>query len=76
MASLMSRGTILPMTLVSPVTTVAEPDDNNDVTEPVQKTGYCTHGSVLFPTWHRPYVVQYEVRIIIWKGVVNTDNRS
>jgi tyrosinase len=23
--------------------------------------GYCTHGSVLFPTWHRPYVALYEV---------------
>ena|SRR6266851_447746 len=25
--------------------------------------GYCTHGSVLFPTWHRPYVALYEVSI-------------
>lgn len=24
--------------------------------------GYCTHGSVLFPTWHRPYVSLFEVR--------------
>ena len=23
--------------------------------------GYCTHSSVLFPTWHRPYVAVYEV---------------
>ncbi|KAF9531510.1 tyrosinase [Crepidotus variabilis] len=22
--------------------------------------GYCTHGSVLFPTWHRPYLMLYE----------------
>jgi tyrosinase len=22
--------------------------------------GYCTHGCVLFPTWHRPYVALYE----------------
>ncbi|KAI0270019.1 photo-regulated tyrosinase [Gloeopeniophorella convolvens] len=22
--------------------------------------GYCTHGSVTFPTWHRPYVALYE----------------
>ncbi|KAA1472059.1 photo-regulated tyrosinase [Dentipellis sp. KUC8613] len=22
--------------------------------------GYCTHGSVLFPTWHRPYMMLYE----------------
>ena len=24
--------------------------------------GYCTHGTVIFPTWHRPYVALYEVR--------------
>ena len=24
--------------------------------------GYCTHGSALFPTWHRPYVLLIEVR--------------
>ncbi|EER39225.1 tyrosinase [Histoplasma capsulatum var. duboisii H88] len=23
-------------------------------------TGYCTHSTVLFPSWHRPYVVLYE----------------
>ncbi|KAK4231718.1 hypothetical protein QBC38DRAFT_439739 [Podospora fimiseda] len=23
-------------------------------------TGYCTHSSVLFPTWHRPYMALYE----------------
>ncbi|KAB5551230.1 hypothetical protein GE09DRAFT_1223030 [Coniochaeta sp. 2T2.1] len=31
--------------------------------EPVEgseQTGYCTHISVLFPTWHRPYVSLYE----------------
>ncbi|KAF8500854.1 photo-regulated tyrosinase [Russula emetica] len=30
---------------------------------PVQGSGwggYCTHGNVLFPTWHRPYVALYE----------------
>jgi tyrosinase len=34
-------------------------------TEPVSQDqwgGYCTHGNVLFPTWHRPYVALYEVR--------------
>nr|Q00024.1 RecName: Full=Polyphenol oxidase 1; Short=PPO1; Short=Phenolase 1; AltName: Full=Cresolase 1; AltName: Full=Tyrosinase 1; Flags: Precursor [Agaricus bisporus]CAA59432.1 polyphenol oxidase [Agaricus bisporus] len=25
-----------------------------------QWTGYCTHGSTLFPTWHRPYVLILE----------------
>ena len=29
--------------------------------DPAEQTGYCTHGSVLFPTWHRPYVALYEV---------------
>ena len=28
---------------------------------PVWGWGYCTHDSVLFPTWHRPYVALYEV---------------
>jgi hypothetical protein len=27
-----------------------------------EDTGYCTHSSVLFPTWHRPYMALYEVR--------------
>ncbi|KAI0373661.1 tyrosinase [Pilatotrama ljubarskyi] len=27
---------------------------------PTELAGYCTHGSVLFPTWHRPYVSLYE----------------
>lgn len=28
-----------------------------------EDTGYCTHNSILFPTWHRPYLVLYEVRL-------------
>ncbi|EJF63238.1 photo-regulated tyrosinase [Dichomitus squalens LYAD-421 SS1] len=28
--------------------------------DPAEQAGYCTHGSVLFPTWHRPYVALYE----------------
>ncbi|ERF74869.1 hypothetical protein EPUS_03253 [Endocarpon pusillum Z07020] len=28
--------------------------------------GYCTHGSTLFPTWHRPYLSLYEQ--IIWNN--------
>ncbi|KAI0667737.1 tyrosinase [Trametes maxima] len=27
---------------------------------PGKPTGYCVHGSVLFPTWHRPYVALFE----------------
>lgn len=26
-----------------------------------EDTGYCTHSSVLFPAWHRPYMALYEV---------------
>jgi tyrosinase len=25
-----------------------------------QVTGYCTHSSILFPTWHRPYLALFE----------------
>jgi len=28
--------------------------------DPQAWLGYCTHGSMLFPTWHRPYVALYE----------------
>lgn len=27
------------------------------------QTGYCSHGSPIFPTWHRPYVALFEQRI-------------
>lgn len=23
--------------------------------------GYCRHGSIVFPTWHRAYIYQFEV---------------
>ena len=26
--------------------------------------GYCTHGSVLFPTWHRPHLMLFEVFVL------------
>ena len=29
--------------------------------DPNKKTGYCAHGSVLFPVWHRAYLAQFEV---------------
>ncbi|KAL2041570.1 hypothetical protein N7G274_005952 [Stereocaulon virgatum] len=28
------------------------------------QAGYCTHGSILFPSWHRPYMAAYEQ--ILW----------
>ncbi len=30
------------------------------VNGPYEK-GYCTHSSILFPTWHRPYLALFEV---------------
>ena len=26
-----------------------------------RQAGYCTHGSILFPSWHRPYMALFEV---------------
>ncbi|KAG8995528.1 hypothetical protein FRB94_008947 [Tulasnella sp. JGI-2019a] len=37
--------------------------DQSGGAKPVQGSawsGYCTHGSVLFPSWHRPYLALYE----------------
>ncbi|KAI0322397.1 hypothetical protein OF83DRAFT_1080307 [Amylostereum chailletii] len=36
--------------------------DGSGGSQPLQGSygGYCTHGSVLFPTWHRPYVALFE----------------
>lgn len=34
----------------------------NDV-EGNDTTGYCTHSSILFPTWHRPYLALFEVSV-------------
>jgi len=31
-----------------------------------QAAGYCTHGSTLFPTWHRPYMMLVEVRVPVF----------
>ena len=27
-----------------------------------KRVGYCAHGMVIFPTWHRPYICLFEVR--------------
>ncbi|KAI0322394.1 tyrosinase [Amylostereum chailletii] len=36
--------------------------DGSGGKEPIEDAwgGYCTHGSMLFPTWHRPYVALFE----------------
>ena len=33
--------------------------------------GYCTHSTVLFPTWHRPYVALYEVGACTLPRILN-----
>lgn len=27
-----------------------------------RQSGYCSHGSTLFPVWHRPFLALFEVR--------------
>lgn len=42
-----------------------------------RNSGYCTHGSTLFPTWHRPYLAYIEQEI--WRNaevIVNTQVRG
>lgn len=36
------------------------PFDNVQATPGNAQSGYCTHTSILFPTWHRPYLALYE----------------
>ena len=50
-------------------------NDGSNPDDPNQWRGYCTHGMVTFPTWHRPYVALYEVRVFELRLVLNnTDN--
>jgi len=51
-------------------------DGSNGDKPPQTRKGYCTHGNVLFPTWHRPYVALYEVCTVVSKDVANTYNCS
>ncbi|KAK1227951.1 hypothetical protein PQX77_008996 [Marasmius sp. AFHP31] len=41
----------------------AEWDPPRGPNEEKQWEGYCTHGDVLFPTWHRPYMILMEQAI-------------
>lgn len=34
--------------------------DNVEASPGDENSGYCTHSSILFPTWHRPYLALYE----------------
>ncbi|KAK6543666.1 hypothetical protein TWF694_000404 [Orbilia ellipsospora] len=35
-------------------------DETTNANPRTQWRGYCTHASVLFPTWHRPYIAAFE----------------
>ncbi|KAK3296423.1 common central domain of tyrosinase-domain-containing protein [Chaetomium fimeti] len=37
-----------------------QPWDEADYTAATAGAGYCTHDSILFPCWHRPYILLYE----------------
>jgi len=39
---------------------------NNEAATGNPNSGYCTHGSTLFPTWHRPYLAYIEQ--VIWNN--------
>ncbi|TFK69976.1 Di-copper centre-containing protein [Pluteus cervinus] len=41
-----------------------KPGEGSPPQKKEQWEGYCTHGNVLFPTWHRPYVALYEKAIL------------
>src|SRR5579871_2731129 len=38
--------------------------------------GYCSHGSVLFPLWHRAYLMQFEVRTLDFMNIFLTQSYS
>ena len=40
------------------------PWDEDRTKVAIKESGYCTHNSILFPTWHRPYMLLFEVRDI------------
>ncbi|KAJ8073000.1 hypothetical protein PM082_019866 [Marasmius tenuissimus] len=40
-----------------------DPDSPRGPGDDQQWLGYCTHGDVLFPTWHRPYMILMEQAI-------------
>jgi tyrosinase len=38
--------------------------------------GYCNHNLVTFPTWHRPYMLLYEVSLYDSHNCLHKDSRS
>ncbi|KAF3940802.1 Tyrosinase [Dactylella cylindrospora] len=53
-------------------------DADNNPSDPANlKIWYCTHGSTLFPTWHRPYLAYFEE--VVWanaKLVIDIDVKN
>ncbi|KZT33401.1 Di-copper centre-containing protein [Sistotremastrum suecicum HHB10207 ss-3] len=49
-------------------------DEKTESQSPETRNGYCTHNSILFPTWHRPYLLLYEQRLyeIMVKDIIPT----
>lgn len=46
-----------------PATTWPNLPDNNEIPhDKGANTGFCTHTSIIFLTWHRPYLAVFEVR--------------
>lgn len=52
---------LLPLTLVGIHGVPFQPWNGVLPAPGASQSGYCTHSSVLFPTWHRPYLALYEV---------------
>ena len=38
-------------------------DEPDTTTEEAKNKAYCTHANILFPCWHRPYLLLLEVRV-------------
>jgi hypothetical protein len=46
------------------------PWDNVQSGPGLANNGYCHHVSILFPTWHRPYLALFEVSCRVFFGIV------
>lgn len=42
-----------------------QPWNDVDAVPGANMSGYCPHSSVLFPTWHRPYLALFEVSLYV-----------
>ena len=44
---------------------VANLNEGNQNSQKPEGSGYCTHGSLVFPTWHRVYILMFEVGLTL-----------